>query len=309
LPFCRFAAISLAADIISSAQTDSIFHSFLSHDLVSVDDEQVQVVLKCIVPHVCSRAVINRGLQHSDDLVKHGSLRLVFESVNLLCYVTEAINGVVSSVGSTSEFSSSTKGKIRMNSFPGLSCSTATDAFLVDKLNQGDQMRVKRWISLREYIQDEVRGAIPDPQVLLKLLSSASQKHQNCSQSRLERRAQVSEPPQKKQRCNANDEDDDIIIGGIDVEWAKNVSEEQDQDLASDPATTLCEIWGLDRQDLEMKGAEVVDSVFHSKLLDVLRLYLVGIVIFYYASSIPFDVYKLHHSTILASVFVVCVYF
>uniref|UniRef100_N1QWF2 Nucleolar pre-ribosomal-associated protein 1 N-terminal domain-containing protein n=1 Tax=Aegilops tauschii TaxID=37682 RepID=N1QWF2_AEGTA len=266
-----FAAISLAADIISSAQTDSIFHSFLSHDLVSVDDEQVQVVLKCIVPHVCSRAVINRGLQHSNDLVKHGSLRLVFESVNLLCYVTEAINGVVSSVGSTSEFSSSTKGKIRMNSFPGLSCSTATDAFLVDKLNQGDQMRVKRWISLREYIQDEVRGAIPDPQVLLKLLSSASQKHQNCSQSRLERRAQVSEPPQKKQRCNAND---DIIIGGIDVEWAKNVSEEQDQDLASDPATTLCEIWGLDRQDVEMKGAEVVDSVFHSKLLDVLRLYL-----------------------------------
>ncbi|XP_020164344.1 uncharacterized protein [Aegilops tauschii subsp. strangulata] len=269
-----FAAISLAADIISSAKTDSIFHSFLSHDLVSVDDEQVQVVLKCIVPHVCSRAVINRGLQHSDDLVKHGSLRLVFESVNLLCCVTEAINGVVSSVGSTSESSSSTKGKIRMNSFPGLSCSTATDAFLVDKLNQGDQMRVKRWISLREYIQDEVRGAIPDPQVLLKLLSSASQKHQNCSQSRLERRAQVSEPPQKKQRCNAIDEDDDIIIGGIDVEWAKDVSEEQDQDLASDHATTLCEIWGLDKQDLEMKDAEVVDSVFHSKLLDVLRLYL-----------------------------------
>ncbi|EMS50591.1 hypothetical protein TRIUR3_05504 [Triticum urartu] len=269
-----FAAISLAADIISSAKTDSIFHSFLSHDLVSVDDEQVQVVLKCIVPHVCSRAVINRGLQHSDDLVKHGSLRLVFESVNLLCCVTEAINGVVSSVGSTSESSSSTKGKIRMNSFPGLSCSTATDAFLVDKLNQGDQMRVKRWISLREYIQDEVRGAIPDPQVLLKLLSSASQKHQNYSQSRLERRALVSEPPQKKQRCNAIDEDDDIIIGGIDVEWAKDVSEEQDQDLASDHATTLCEIWGLDKQDLEMKDAEVVDSVFHSKLLDVLRLYL-----------------------------------
>lgn len=269
-----FAAISLAADIISSAKNDSIFHSFLSHDLLSVDDEQVQVVLKCIVPHVCSRAVINRGLLHSDDLVKHGSLRLVFESVNLLCYVTEAINGVVSSVGSTSEFSSSTKGKIRMNSFPGLSCSTATDAFLVDKLNQGEQMRVKRWISLREYIEDEVRGAIPDPQVLLKLLSSASQKNQSCSQSRLERRSQVSEPPQKKQRCNVIDEDDDIIIGGIDVEWAKDESEDQDLDLASDHATTLCEIWGLDKQDLEMNDAEVVDSVFHSKLLDVLRLYL-----------------------------------
>ena len=167
--FCRFAAISLAADIISSAKSDSIFHSLLSHDLVSVDDEQVQVLLKCIVPLVCSRAVINRGLLHSDDLVKHGSLRLVSESLNLLRYVTEAISGMVSSARLTSEFTGPTKGKVRMKGFPGLSCSTATDAFLVDQVHQGDEPRVKRWISLREYIHDEVRGAMPDPQVLLKI--------------------------------------------------------------------------------------------------------------------------------------------
>ncbi|CAM0945583.1 unnamed protein product [Alopecurus aequalis] len=269
-----FAAISLAADIISSAKSDSIFHTLLSHDLVSVDDEQVQVLLKCIVPHVCSRAVINRGLLHSDDLVKHGSLRLVSESLNLLRHVTEAISGMVSSVRLTPEFTGSTKGKARMNGFPGLSCSTATDASLVDQVHQGDETRVKRWISLREYIQDEVRGAMPDPQVLLKLLSSASQKHQNCSQSRLKRHAQLCQPPKKKQRCGTIDQDDDIIIGGIDVEQAKDESEEQDLDLANDHTTTLCEIWGLHKQDLELKDAEVLDSVFHSKLLDVLRLYL-----------------------------------
>uniref|UniRef100_A0ACD5ZGX9 Uncharacterized protein n=1 Tax=Avena sativa TaxID=4498 RepID=A0ACD5ZGX9_AVESA len=269
-----FAAITLAADIISSAKSDSMFHSLLSHDLVSVDDEQVQVLLKCIAPHVCSRAVTNRGLLHSDNLVKHGSLRLVSESLNLLRYVTEAISGMVSSAKLTSEFTGSTKGKVRMNGFPGFSCSTATDASLVDQVYQGDETRVRRWISLREYIQDEVRGAMPDPQVLLKLLSSASQKHQNCSQSSLKRHAQLCQPPKKKLRCGAIDQDDDIIIGGIDVEQAKDESKKQDQDLANGHATTLCEIWGLHKQDLELKDAEVVDRVFHSKLLDVLRLYL-----------------------------------
>lgn len=170
--------------MISSTKCDAIFHSLLSnsHDLVSVDDEQVQVVLKCIVPHVCSRAVINRGLLHSDDLVKHGSLRLVFESVNLLCYVIEAINDVVSSARVKSEFNGSTKVIVKINGFPGLSCSAATEATVVDAVHQGDEMRVNRWISVREYIQDEVRSAMPDPQVLLKLLSSASQKHQNSSE-------------------------------------------------------------------------------------------------------------------------------
>jgi nucleolar pre-ribosomal-associated protein 1 len=219
--------------------------------------------------------VINRGLLHSDDLVKHGSLRLVYESLNLLRYVTEAISGMVSSARLTSQFTGPTKGKVRMIGFPGLSCSTSTDASLVDQVHQGDETRIKRWISLREYIQDEVRGAIPDPQVLLKLLSSASQKHQNCSQSRLKRHAQLCQPPQKKQKCCAIDQDDDIIIGGIDVDQAKDESEEQDQDLANDHATTLCEIWGLHKEDLELKDAEVIDSVFHSKLFDVLRLYLV----------------------------------
>lgn len=264
-----FAAISLAADIISSAKCDSIFHSLLSHDLISADDEQVQVVLKCIVPHVCSRAMINRGLLHSDHLVKHGSLRLVFESVNLLCYVIEAINGVVSSARLTSEFIGSTKVEVRTNSFPGLNCSTATDASLVDTIHQRDEMRVKRWISLREYILDEVRGAIPDPQVLLKLLSSASQKHQDCSQSRPKTNNQLYEPPPKKQRRCATDDDADIIIGGIDIE-----QDEDESDLANDHVTTLCEIWGLDKLDPEMCALEVVDNVFHSKLLDVLRLYL-----------------------------------
>ncbi|XP_062220395.1 LOW QUALITY PROTEIN: uncharacterized protein LOC133919867 [Phragmites australis] len=271
-----FAAISLAADMISSAKCDSIIHTLSSnsHGLVSVDDEEVQVVLKCIIPHVCSRAVINRGLLHSDDLVKHGSLRLVFESVNLLCYVIEVINDMASSARVKSEFNGSANVTIKIDGFPVLSYSDATDASLVDEVYQGDEIHVKRWISLREYIQDEVHGAMPDPQVLLKLLSSASQKHQNYSQCIRKKSTDLSEPPQKKRRCDASSEVDDIIIGGIDVEQDNNTSEEQDLDLENDHATTLCEIWGLDKQDPRMKDAKVVEDVFHSKLLDVLRLYL-----------------------------------
>jgi len=50
---CRLSAISLAADVLDSAKCDSIVHtlSSSSHGLVSVDDDEVQVVLKCIVPN------------------------------------------------------------------------------------------------------------------------------------------------------------------------------------------------------------------------------------------------------------------
>jgi hypothetical protein len=34
----------------------------------------------------------------------------------------------------------------------------------------------------------------------------------------------------------------DIIIGGIDVEQAKDESEDHDQDLVNDHPTTMCEI-------------------------------------------------------------------
>lgn len=273
---CRFAAISLAADVIASAKCDSIIHTLSSnsHGLVSVDDEEVQVALKCIVPNVCSRAVINRGLLHSDGLVKHGSLRLVFESVNLLCYIIEAINDMVSRGGAKSEFIGSAKVTIKIDDSPVLSCSDAADELLIDEVHHGDEMQVKRWASLREYILDEVHGAMPDPQVLLKLLSSASQKHQNYSQSVHNKSAQLSEPPQKKRRCNSSSEVDDIIIGGIDTEQDKDTSEGLDSKI--DHTITLCEIWGLDKHDLKMKDANVVEDVFHSKLLDVLRIYLVS---------------------------------
>ncbi|KAF8651235.1 hypothetical protein HU200_063482 [Digitaria exilis] len=269
-----FAAISLAADVIASAKCDSIIHTLSSnsHGLVSVDDEEVQVALKCIVPNVCSRAVINRGLLHSDGLVKHGSLRLVFESVNLLCYIIEAINDMVSRGGAKSEFIGSAKVTIKIDDSPVLSCSDAADELLIDEVHHGDEMQVKRWASLREYILDEVHGAMPDPQVLLKLLSSASQKHQNYSQSVHNKSAQLSEPPQKKRRCNSSSEVDDIIIGGIDTEQDKDTSEGLDSKI--DHTITLCEIWGLDKHDLKMKDANVVEDVFHSKLLDVLRIYL-----------------------------------
>jgi nucleolar pre-ribosomal-associated protein 1 len=85
--------------------------------------------------------VINRGLLHSDDLVKHGSLRLVFESVNLLCYIIDALNGMVSRGRAKSEFIGSPKITIKIDDSPVLSCSDAADASLVDEVHQGDEMQ------------------------------------------------------------------------------------------------------------------------------------------------------------------------
>jgi len=132
--------------------------------------------------------MISRELLYSDGLVKHGSLRLVFESVNLLCYIIEAINFIVSKGRLKYKFIGTEKVTMKIDDFPVLSCSDATDASLVDEVHQGDEMQVKRWTSLGEYIQDEVHGAMPDSQILLKLLSSTSQKHQNYCQSIYERK-------------------------------------------------------------------------------------------------------------------------
>jgi len=91
---CRFSAISLAADVIASAKCVSIVHTLSSSSYALVS-------------------------------VVYGSLRLGFESVNLLYYILEAINCMVSKVRLKSEFMSSEKVTMKIDDFPVLSCSDA----------------------------------------------------------------------------------------------------------------------------------------------------------------------------------------
>ncbi|KAJ4879506.1 hypothetical protein Rs2_36560 [Raphanus sativus] len=68
-----FSSISLAANLVSSVGNSCSFGS-----------EDVQTRMKCIFPRPFSRSLITKGMLHSDFLVKHGTLRFLFESLRLL---------------------------------------------------------------------------------------------------------------------------------------------------------------------------------------------------------------------------------
>ncbi|KAJ4982288.1 hypothetical protein NE237_033125 [Protea cynaroides] len=180
-----FAAISLVADLVSSAITSNPFSSLVSpsQDPPSLDSLEVQCMLKCIVPRAFSRMVINRGLLHSDSLVKHGSLRLLLEALKSLARLLDAIDRASSS------------------------------------------RTLQRWVSLKQEFQHETRALLPDPQVLLKLLSSLTSIHSKASKTSLKRARKSEDLPDvyhrdkvKKLKSDTVNGDFDIIISGISTD-------------------------------------------------------------------------------------------
>nr|POE70620.1 hypothetical protein CFP56_40937 [Quercus suber] len=55
-----------------------------SQDLALFDSEDVQSIMECLYPCPFNWSLINKGLLHSDFLVKHGTLRLLSEALKLL---------------------------------------------------------------------------------------------------------------------------------------------------------------------------------------------------------------------------------
>ncbi|XP_010267868.1 PREDICTED: uncharacterized protein LOC104604974, partial [Nelumbo nucifera] len=247
-----FAAISLAADLVSSASMNIPFGSTSSQpqDPPSLKSPEVQCLLKCFVPRLFSRMVIDRGLRRTNVAVKHGSLRLLLEALKSLDNLLGVINCFCSS-----------------------------------------NPAMQKWVSLKQEIQDEARALLPDPQVLLMLLSSLSYSHSSTSKSRLKRdRKSVNSPEvhdrgaAKKLKYGTVNEDADILISGINAEpdttlqgeikkvTGAFITEELDSEM--ELVKVIAGIWGLNKCSLP--GNELKDPhvYFHSKLLDALTLYL-----------------------------------
>ncbi|KAF3958808.1 hypothetical protein CMV_016314 [Castanea mollissima] len=55
-----------------------------SHDPALFDSEDVQSIIECLYPCPFIWSLINKGLLHSDFLVKYGTLRLLSEALKLL---------------------------------------------------------------------------------------------------------------------------------------------------------------------------------------------------------------------------------
>lgn len=221
-----------------------------SHDPPSLKSADVQSVLNCVCPRPFSRSVINKGLLHSDYLVKHGTLRLLLEALKLLdsfiCVLHQS------------------------------SCSS-------------NQM-MQSWTSLIQEVQNAVRTLFPDPQVLLTLFSLQSSHNRNCeSHSKRKAESsyflECSKKGVKKMKKNVMDEDMDIIVGGISSDPQIDPSEDSDRivdtlitdelDHEKDFMDVISEIWGLDQCSGPVALSDA-DIIFLSKLLDALKIYIVS---------------------------------
>ena len=210
----------------------------------------VKNMINCISPPPFSRSVINKGLLHSDFLVKNGTLRLLLEGLKLLDSFFRSLN---------------------------LSCSRK-------------QKNMHRWASLKQEIQNEIRTLLPDPQVLLTLLSSLGS-HARTDEKCLKRKtdeenfAEQGGKKIKKLKTDAVDDEMDIIVAGISaapdiplpVEGKPVEEAPEEPDSGKDFINVILQLWCSDmcpEPVITLKDAEIF---FHSKLLDALKIYLVSL--------------------------------
>lgn len=195
-------------------------------------------IMKCISLRPFHRSVVNKGLLNSDFLVKHGTLRLLLEVLQLLDTFIRAIDS--------------------------------------------NQM-IDKWFSLKQEIQNEVRSYLPDPQVLLTLLSSLNSNYRN-PQSNLKRKANIENLPesnknrQKKLKTDVMKEDTDILVSGItsSCDILEEDLEKNELGNGRNDENAIEEIWGLRHCSVFCTAPKEAEIYFHSKLLDALKLYLVS---------------------------------
>lgn len=149
---------------------------------------------------------------------------------------------------------------------------------------------IQNWASLKQKIWSEIQTLLPDPQVLLTLLSSLSS-HARSDKSCLKRTADKGSSlrcskRRKNLKTKVTNEDADIVIGGIssvpDIvlpEDDGNVVESQiphASDGAMDFINLILELWGSDLCSVPVTTLKDAEIFFQSKLLDALKIYLVS---------------------------------
>ncbi|XP_021667302.2 uncharacterized protein LOC110655333 isoform X2 [Hevea brasiliensis] len=163
------------------------------------------------------------------------------------------------------------------------------DSFLrATSLSCTRKQRIRKWAVLKQEIWNEIRTLLPDPQVLLSLLSplsSLARSDKSCLKRTADKEISLlCCKRRKKLKRKATIEDTDIIIGGINslpdialAEDDENVVESQiphASDGTMDFMNVISELWGSDLcsvPDTTLKDAEIL---FQSKLLDALKIYL-----------------------------------
>lgn len=248
-----FSSISLVSDLVSSTNANFNFGFLFSQyqDPPSLDIAEMQCLLKCIIPRVFSRIIMTRGLLHSDVGVRHGSMRLLLESLKSLDNLIDAID-----------------------------CQTSSKDLVSQK-----------WMALKQKFLDEARALLPDSQVLYKLLSSLSHadtkpREKSSKRSRGSENLPEVHPSHggKKLKSDLVNEDVDLIISGVtpesdmatDISNARETEGKFATELESEEGyeKVLVELCGLQHPSVPGNELKDAESYFHSKLLDALTLYL-----------------------------------
>ncbi|KAK8964948.1 hypothetical protein KSP40_PGU015439 [Platanthera guangdongensis] len=277
-----FSAISLAADLVSALDPSAIIATMSSHSCnqpVAVIEE-LHDILKCMVPRTFTRSVMNKGLLHSDSSVKHGSLRFIFESLKLLNSLIRSVDVIIESTNLRKEACFHGESMVNMHNLPMLDClmyvdKNLSDCEIISPLS--DEDKTQYWVSLKHYVQNEIRAELPDPQVLFKLLSSSSVKYSGIG---VKRPANFPDIEKKKLKLDKVSDNIDIVIGGLDMLSTEDSTKvlalysNHNSEVEKDHFSTACEIWGsIEKTEFGNKLKDA-DNFFHSKLLDVLKFYL-----------------------------------
>ncbi|CAN0924953.1 Uncharacterized protein C14G10.02 [Linum grandiflorum] len=235
-----FSMISLAANLVSSVGSSLRFSDSPSSNPPSLFKVDVQTILRCISPRSFSRSVVNKGLLHSDFLVKNGTLRFVLEVLKLV------------------------------DSF-------FKDFAFSDSAKQSSE---------KQEIQNKLRTLLPDPQVLLTLLSPLSSQARN-DESGLKRKNAESLPKRIVKRRKKLEEcdilEDDVIVGGVDL--ASDIALSRDDEVVDaqlpgeldseiDYMGLLLELWVSDPCLISATSINDAETFFYAKLLDTLKVYI-----------------------------------
>lgn len=259
--------------------------AYAFENLPSTVSDQLQNIFKNIIPRVCSRSLVNKGLLHADILVKHGSLRLIMESLKSLKVLVTTVDNALKNRLHEKIVNSHGKEIVELHGPPGLSSFLRVDKFVDDGALCPDNVGTTKWMSLRQHILDEIRVLLPDPQVLLKLLSSLSYKHSAKHSKSLKRTNTMAEVSGKRLKSDTTIENDDIVIGGINtspvaelVKYENEVNHEvtiAELDRDKDPRAIVAEIWKLNKEKLVTDKEVDEQDYFYARLLDVIALYMV----------------------------------
>ncbi|XP_028799422.1 uncharacterized protein LOC114754765 isoform X2 [Neltuma alba] len=240
-----FAAVSLAASLVSMIG-NGLSREFLnsqSNDLHIFGNMDVQSVMKCMFPRPFSRSMINKGLLHTDFLVKHGTLRLLLELLKFLDSLISALN------------------------------------FRSSSYNQSMQ----HIMPIKQEMQNDIQAWLPDPQVLLTLLSSLDSLSKTNDSCLKRTGSHLRHRRSKLLKTDTAERDTDIVVGGIssvcDVPLSKNEVNVSDAtregvlDDEEDPVSIVRQIWGMEICSMMITTPQEAENYLQSKLFDALKYF------------------------------------